>query len=114
MRLYTWQPEHSMRLSTETVRQMRLPLLVVFIFCASIANLATGQKSHPLVIELEAEGDPHSPAGGVRVAGIKPDVIPRGFYSYALVHSTRLSTVAGSDAYPSIILHGPPVPGYII
>ena len=93
---------------------MRLPLLVVFIFCAGIANPAAGLRSHSLVIELEAEGSPGSPEGQVLVAGSKPDVKPREFYSYTRASSTRLSTVAGSDAYPSIILHGPPVTGHTI
>ena len=88
---------------------MRLSLLVVFIFCASIASLATGLKSHPLGIELEAEGTPDSTEGDVLVAGIKPDAIPCGFYSHTPVYYRRLPTVAGSDAYSSIILHGPPV-----
>ena len=93
---------------------MRLPLLVVFIFCASNASLAAGLKSHPLGIELEAEGTPASTEGEALVAGIKTDAIPCGFYSHALVYSKRLPTVAGSDAYPSIILHGPPVTGHTI
>lgn len=93
---------------------MRLPLLVVVIFCASVASLAAGLKSHQLGVELEAKGVPGSSAGEALVAGIRPDAIPRGFYSHAPVYSKRLPTVAGSDAYPSSILHGPPVQGLAI
>lgn len=93
---------------------MRLPLLVVFIFCASIYSLAAVLKSQPLGIELEAEGTPDSTEGETLVAGIKTDAIPCGFYSHELVYSKRLPTVAGSDAYPIIISHGPPVQGFTI
>lgn len=102
-----------MQLSTQnTVRQLLLPLFMVFVFCISIANLATGLESQQLDIKLEAGNVPGSAEDKVLMTGTLPGPLPREFPLYASVISTRLSTVVDSDAYPSIILHGPPVPDY--
>ena len=102
-----------MQLSTQnTVRQLLLPLFIVFVFCISIANLATGLESQQLVIKLEAGSVPDLAEDKVLMTGILPGPVPREFPAYTSVISTRLSTVVDSDAYPSIILHGPPVPDY--
>lgn len=102
-----------MRLSTQnTVRQLLLPLFIVFVFCISIANLANGLESQQLVIKLEAGNVPDSAKDKVLMTGTLPGPLPRQFSAYTSVISTRLSTVVDSDAYSSIILHGPPVPDY--
>jgi hypothetical protein len=104
-----------MRLSPqETVRQLWLPLFLVFVFCIGIGSLATGLESQQLVIELEAGSVPDTAGDKVLSPGILPAPAPREFPSYSSVISTRLSTVVGSDAYPGIILHGPPVPDYAV
>ena len=102
-----------MRLPTQnTVRQLLLPLFIVFVFCVGIANLATGLENQQLVIKLEVGIIPDSAEDKVLMAGILSGPAPREFPAYTSAISARLSTVIDSDAYPSSIIHGPPVPDY--
>ena len=102
-----------MQASTQnTVHHLWLPLLMVFVLCAGITNPVCWAESQQQEIELESEDEPNSSEGDKLTAGFIPGLIANDFLPYSPALPETLSLVTGSDAYPSIILHGPPAPEY--
>jgi hypothetical protein len=102
----------SMQVSTQrTVRHLWLPLFMVFVLCACIISPVSWAESQQQEIELEPESKPEPSEDDKLITGLLTDLIRNDFLSLSPVFPERLSPT-GSDAYPSIILHGPPAPHY--
>jgi hypothetical protein len=99
-----------MRVSTlRTVQHMWLPLLMVFVLCASVTNSVCWAETQQQEIELESEYVPDSSEDDKLITGFMPGLSANRFQSFSsLVLTERLLTVTDSDAYSSFILHGPP------
>jgi len=101
-----------MQVSTQKiVKNLWLPLLVVFVLCAGIISPVSWAESQQQVIELEAESELESSDDDRLNTGLLPDLSASKFLSFSPTLSERQS-LTGSDAYPSIALHGPPAPDY--
>ena len=88
-----------------------LPLLMVFVLCAGIISPVSWAESQQQVIELESESTPESSDDDPLLAGLLPDLTVNKLLSLSSILTETLS-LTGSDAYPSIALHGPPAPDY--
>ena len=101
-----------MQLSTQrTVQHLWLPLLMVFVLCAGIISPVSSAESQQQAIELEAESELESSDDDRLNTGLMPAQIANKFLPLSPILPETLS-LTGSDAYPSIALHGPPAPDY--
>jgi len=101
-----------MQVSTQrTVQHLWLPLLMVFLLSACFISPVSWAESQQQEIELESESETESSEDDNSIAGLLPDLIVNEFLSLSTIFPETLS-LAGSDAYLSIILHGPPAPEY--
>jgi hypothetical protein len=86
---------------------------MVFVLSACITSPVSWAESQQQEIELESESKPDSPDDDKLITGFIPAQIASGF---RLASSTSLTErrlpIIGTDAYPAIILHGPPAPAY--
>jgi hypothetical protein len=99
-----------MEVSTQrTAQHLWLPLLMVFVLCACITSPVSWAESQQQVIELESECEPESSGDDSLSSGLLSDLSVRKFLSLSAILPETLPPT-GSDAYPSIILHGPPAP----
>lgn len=85
-----------------------LALLMVFVLAACFSNSVCWAGSQFQEIELEYGYVPDSSESDTSISGTLPT---KYHYDLRLVLNVAemLSVVSGSDAYPSSILHGPPV-----
>jgi len=100
-----------MELTTQTsVPGLWLTLLLVLVLCASVASPAYLAEFQPQQVErgLEFASGPfeYDESG----TGFVSKLLVKELLSLSLSCMDALSVV-GSDAYPGITLHGPPVPG---
>ncbi|MDH3888760.1 MAG: hypothetical protein OEV12_02900 [Gammaproteobacteria bacterium] len=103
-----------MELSTQTsVTGLWLTLLLVFALCASAASPAYLAEVQLQQVELGLEFDPDSFEDDETSTGFVSELLTKELLPLSLSCMVALSVV-GSDAYPSITLHGPPVPGNIV
>ena len=84
---------------------------MVFVLGACIASPVSWAESQLQEIELECEKEPESSDDNNLITGLLPDLIVNEFLSLFPILPETLSPT-GSDAYPSITLHGPPAPEY--
>jgi len=84
---------------------------MVFMLCACIVSPVSWAESQQQEIALESESEPSSSEDDNLIAGLLPDLIVSDFLSLSSILSETLLPT-GSDAYPSITLHGPPAPEY--
>jgi len=100
----------SMKVSTQrTVQHLWLPLLMVFVLSASLANPVCWAESQQQKIELGSENVPDSSEDDKLATGFMPGLFANRFQSFSSpVLTERLLPVTDSDAYSSFILHGPP------
>ena len=102
-----------MELSTQrSVSGLWLTLLLVFVLCASVASTAYLAEVQPQQVELGLEFAPESFEDDEPTTGFVSELLTKELLSLSLSCMDALSVV-GSDAYPSSILHGPPVSGNI-
>jgi len=101
-----------MQVSTQrTVQHLWLPLLMVFLLSACFISPVSWAESQQQEIELESESEPESSEDDNLTTGLLHDLIVNKFLTLSPIILEILSPT-GSDAYPSIILHGPPAPDY--
>ena len=86
-----------------------LPLLMVFVLCAGMISPVTSAESQQQAIELESGSAPESSGDDQLLTGLLPAQIANKLLSLSPILPETLS-LTGSDAYPSIALHGPPAP----
>ncbi len=98
-------------LTQKTVQYLWLPLLMVLVLAAGVLSPVSWAESHQQGIALESESELESSGDDQPIAGRLPDLTVNGFRELSLLIPETLSPT-GSDAYPSITLHGPPVPKY--
>jgi len=104
-----------MQVSThESVQPSWLTLLMVLVLCAGLASPVGWADSQQQVIELQFEELSDSSEDDNLITGFMPDLIPTGFPLPPPVPIERLLPVTGSDAYSSLILHGPPIPACLV
>jgi hypothetical protein len=102
-----------MELSTQrSVPGLWLTLLLLFVLCASVASPAYLAEVQPQQVELGLEFAPDSFEDDESSIGFVSELLTKELLSLSLSCMVALSVV-GSDAYPSITLHGPPLPGNI-
>jgi len=85
-------------------------LLLVFVLCASVASPAYLAEVQPQKVERGLEFAPDPFEDDKSGAGFVSELLTKELLSLSLSCTVALSVV-GSDAYPSITLHGPPFPG---
>ena len=90
---------------------MWLPLLMVLVLAAGVLSPVSWAESHQQGIALESESELESSGDDQPIAGRLPDLTVNEFRELSPLIPETLSPT-GSDAYPSITLHGPPVPKY--
>jgi len=90
-----------------TMQGLRLPLLMVFVLCASVCNSVCWAESQYQQIELGSEYVADSFEGDRLISGALP-VKNVNDLLLVLDVAERVSVISGSDAYPGCILHGPP------
>ena len=100
--------------SLNSVQSSWLTLLVMLALCAGLASPVSRADSQQQVIELQSEELSDSSEDENMVSGFKLDLITNGFPLSPPVLTERLLHVTGSDAYSSLILHGPPTPDYLV
>jgi len=93
-----------------SVSGLWLTLLLVFVLCASVASSAYLAEVQPQQVERGLESAPDPFEDDESVTGFVSKLLAKEFLSLSLCCMDALSVV-GSDAYPGITLHGPPVPG---
>jgi hypothetical protein len=96
-------------LTQRSVQNLWLGLLVVFVFCASVVSPAYLAEVQPQQVELESEFVPDASEDDEPIIGFISEVFAKELPSVPPSSGEALSIV-GSDAYPAITLHGPPVP----
>ena len=82
---------------------------MVFVFCASVVSPAYLAEVQPQQVELESEFVPDASEDDEPIIGFISEVFAKELPSVPPSSGEALSIV-GSDAYPAITLHGPPVP----
>ena len=96
-----------------TVQHLWLTLLVVFVFCASVVSPVYLAEVQTQQVELESEFVPDASEDDEPIIGFISEVFAKEFPSVPPSSGEALSIV-GSDAYPAITLHGPPVRNNIV
>ena len=91
-----------------TMQALWLPLLMALVFGASVSNSVCWAESQYQEIELESEYVPDSSEGDTLITGSMPARNANNLLSVDLNVAQMLSSGTSSDAYPSLILHGPP------
>jgi hypothetical protein len=84
---------------------------MVFVLCAGIISPVSSAENQQQAIELESGSAPESSDDDPLLTGLLPDLIVNKLLSLSSILSETLS-LTGSDAYPSIALHGPPASNY--
>jgi hypothetical protein len=84
---------------------------MVFVLCASIISPVSWSGSQQQQVKLEYESEPESSKDDNLITGLFPDLIVNKLLSLIPI-LLETPPPAGSDAYPSITLHGPPAPDY--
>lgn len=103
----------SMEVSTQrTVQHLWLPLLTVFVLSASLASPVCWAESQLQEIEPGAEDVADSSEDDKLVTGFVPGLFANEFLSFSPVLPDWPSSVTVCDAYPGVILHGPPAADY--
>lgn len=95
-------------ISQRTIQNLWLPLLMVFVLAACFSNPVCCAESQLQEIELESVYEPDSSEGDTSISAVLPVKFANDLLTVLNV-AAMLSVVSGSDAYPSSILHGPPV-----
>ena len=90
------------------MQHLWLPLLMVFVLAACFSNSVCWAESQVQEIELESGYVPDPAEGDTSISGTLPVKYVNDLLLVLNV-AEMLSVVSGSDAYPSSILHGPPV-----
>ena len=88
--------------------------LMMLVLCAGLASTAGWAGSQQQVIELQFEELSNSSEDDNLITGFMPGLNPAGFPLPSPVTIEKLLPVTGSDAYSSLILHGPPIQDYIV
>lgn len=92
-----------------TVQHLWLPLLMVLVLCASITNSVCWAESQQQNTELESEYVPDPSEDDKLKTGFMPGLFVNRFQSFSSpILTERLLPITDSDAYSSLILHGPP------
>jgi hypothetical protein len=86
---------------------------MVFVLSACIISPVSWAESQQTEIELEFESEPESSDDDNFITVLLPGPVVNEFLSFSSIFPERLSPT-GSDAYPSITLHGPPAPEYTV
>ena len=98
-----------MPVSTQrTMQALWLPLFMTLVFGACVSDSVYWVESHYQEIELESEYVPDSSEGDTLITGFMPARNANNLLSAKLNVAQMPSFGTGSDAYPSLILHGPP------
>jgi hypothetical protein len=97
--------------TNRTVNHLWLPLLAVFVFSAIIEDPVCWGESRQQKFELECKVVPEPSKDNTLLTGFNPCLPGHGFLPLQ-TPGKRLATIAGSDACPGFILHGPPAPDY--
>ncbi|MGB5178552.1 MAG: hypothetical protein WBP44_07460 [Gammaproteobacteria bacterium] len=98
------------RSTHSTLHTLWLPLLLVFVFGVGPGYSLCRAEDDYQEIALQSGYLPDSSENDASTGACVPSGNARLFQSAALYFAQRLSAVTASDAYPSSILHGPPVP----
>jgi hypothetical protein len=86
---------------------------MVFVLCAGIADPVCCAESQQQEFKFESVHGTDPSAEDEWATGFLQGLIAKRFQLYFSPKLTaRLSPVIGSDAYPGIILHGPPSPDH--
>ena len=96
-------------LTQTSVQGLWLKLFLVFILCASVASPVYLAEVQTQQVELESEFIPDASEDDELIAGFISELFAQEFLSLSL-SDREAQSVVGSDAYPCIALHGPPVP----
>lgn len=102
----------SMQASTlKAVPHLWLSLLMIFVLSVIVVSPDCLAEIQPQQIELKSEGERNSSEDGKPIAGpIVMEPVTNWFLSLSSILLETLPLLIGSDAYPSSILHGPPLP----
>ena len=101
-----------MQVSTQrSVQHLWFPLLMVLVLATCVLSPVSWAESQQQGMTLESESELESSGDDQLIAGCLPDLIVNEFRELSPIIPATLSPT-GSDAYPSITLHGPPVPKY--
>jgi hypothetical protein len=90
------------------MQHLWLPLLIVFVLFSTVCNPLCWTQSQYQEIEMVSGYIPDSTEGD-RLSVASLPVKNTGDLLLVLNVAELMSVVSGSDAYPSSILHGPPV-----
>ena len=82
---------------------------MVFVLCAVIISPVSSAESQQQAIELESGSAPESSDEDQLLTGLLPAQIANKFLPLSPI-LPETQSLTGSDAYPSIALHGPPAP----
>ncbi|MGB5717740.1 MAG: hypothetical protein WBN81_11675 [Gammaproteobacteria bacterium] len=85
-----------------------LPLLMALVFSVSVSNSVCWAESQYQEIEPVSGYVPDSSEGDTLITASMPARNANNLLSADLNVAQMLSSGTGSDAYPSLILHGPP------
>lgn len=90
------------------MQHLWLPLLMVFVLATGFSNSVYWAETQYQEFKLESGYVPDASEGDMSTSGTLP---VKYLYDLLLVLNVAelMSVVSGSDAYPSSILHGPPV-----
>ena len=87
-----------------------LLLLVVFVLCAGLSSPVGWAADLQQEIELVTEEVADPSEGNKTTTGFIACLAASEHSPYFSILPKSLPSVSGSDAYPSLILHGPPTP----
>ena len=93
-------------------QSLQLTLLLIFFLCGSSASPVTLAEVQPQQLVPGSEFAPDTFEDDESSNDFVNELLTKEFLSLSLSCVAALS-LAGSDAYPSITLHGPPVAGNI-
>jgi hypothetical protein len=105
----------SMQVTTSrTVPPLWLPLLMVLVLCTGITNPVYCVEGQQQEFELEAEAFAVSSEDEGLAGDYTPGRVVSGLQYISPCPDGKVSPLIGSDAYPGMILHGPPFPNYSV
>ena len=91
---------------------LQLTLLLIFFLCGSVASPVITEEVQPQQLLLGSEFAPDTFEDEESSNDFVNELLIKEFLSLSLF-CMAAQLLVGSDAYPSITLHGPPVPGNI-
>ena len=93
-----------------TLQTLWLLLLMVFVLGDAVPNTAGWAESQHQEVGLVSEYQPDVSDDDTSISTCLSHKDAGNLLSAILNITELLAPVSGSDAYPSVILHGPPVP----